>query len=480
MQRIFKLTSNNSFFSNSSFLLALTFIIGILVWNMPIPDGINERAWHMFAIFVATIFAVITNPLPMGATSLIAILICVLTKTLSLEECLAGFGSETVWLVVFAFFISLGFIKTGLGARCAYYFISRFGHSTLGLSYGLVLAEFMLSPLIPSVTARGGGIIFPIAKSLCKSYGDESHTGVSARTSAFIMKVCFQSNVITSSMFLTAMAANPLVVKLAADFGADISWLLWAWAALVPGLICLVLMPLFVYILYPPAIKYSDSAPNIALEKLREMGGMTAKELIMLATFFVLIILWVMGAKYGISATTTALVGLSILFITKTINFDDAISDKGAWHTFLWFSTLVMLSGYLSKLGLMSVFGQYIKAMLPQDNKVAAVVILVLVYFYIHYLFASATAHITVLFPTFLFVLVSYGFPPLLSALGLGFLSILSGGITHFSLASAPIFFGANYMKTKTWWYLGFMCSVLYLVVLTIAGSLWWKVIGLW
>jgi DASS family divalent anion:Na+ symporter len=281
-------------------------------------------------------------------------------------------------------------------------------------------------------------------------------------------------------MFLTAMAANPIVVKLAADFGADISWLLWAWAALVPGLICLVLMPLFVYILYPPAIKYSDSAPNIALEKLREMGGMTAKELIMLATFFVLIILWVMGAKYGISATTTALVGLSILFITKTINFDDAISDKGAWHTFLWFSTLVMLSGYLSKLGLMSVFGQYIKAMLPQDNKVAAVVILVLVYFYIHYLFASATAHITVLFPTFLFVLVSYGFPPLLSALGLGFLSILSGGITHFSLASAPIFFGANYMKTKTWWYLGFMCSVLYLVVLTIAGSLWWKVIGLW
>ncbi len=474
MTRLFNLTTN------SPFLIMLIFGLGFAVWNLPVPDGITERAWHVFAIFIATIFAIIANPLPMGATSLIAILVCVLTKTLSLDECLAGFGSETVWLVIFAFFISLGFIKTGLGTRCAYYFISKLGRSTLGLSYGLVLAELVLSPLIPSVTARGGGIIFPIAKSLCKSYGDESRTGVSSITSAFIMKVCFQSNVITSAMFLTAMAANPLIVRLAMDFGADISWLLWACAALIPGLVCLILMPLLVYVIYPPTIKHSDSAPTIALEKLKEMGRMSFKEIIMLCTFFLLITLWITGAKYGITAATTALIGLSILFITKTINFDDAISDKGAWHTFIWFATLVMLSGYLSKFGLMSVFGQYIKSILPQGNIPIAVAILFLLYFYIHYMFASATAHITVLFPTFLFVLISYGIPATIAALILGFLSILSSGITHFGLASAPIFFGANYMKIKDWWYVGFMCSVLYLLVFSTIGTLWWKAIGLW
>lgn len=474
MKRLLNLTTN------SAFLMLMILALGFAVWNMPVPEGITVRAWHMFAIFIATIAAIITNPLPMGATSLIAILVCVLTGTLSLEECLAGFGSETVWLVVFAFFISLGFIKTGLGSRCAYYFISKLGHSTLGLSYGLMLAELVLSPLIPSVTARGGGIIFPIAKSLCKSYGDESHTGVSSRTSAFIMKVCFQSNVVTSSMFLTAMAANPLVVKLAMDFGADISWLLWAWAACIPGLVCLVLMPLLIYVLYPPTIKHSDSAPTIALEKLKEMGGMSLKELIMLATFFVLIGLWIAGGKYGITAATTALIGLAILFMTKTISFDDAISDKGAWHTFIWFATLVMLSGYLSKLGLMAVFGEYIKTLLPQGNAPLAIAVLILMYFYIHYMFASATAHITVLFPTFLFVLISYGIPATIAALILGFLSILSSGITHFGLASAPIFFGANYMRIKTWWYIGFMCSVLYLLVFSTVGALWWKAIGLW
>lgn len=466
-------------FSNI-FIMAICVLAGLGIWYMPIPVGITPQAWQLFAIFIATIMAIILNPLPMGATSLIAIMVCSLTKTLTLEECLMGFGSETVWLVVFAFFISLGFTKTGLGARCAYYFISKFGHSTLGLSYGLVLAELILAPLIPSVTARGGGIIFPIAKSLCKSYSDDTHTGVSSKTSGFIIKVCFQSNVITSSMFLTAMAANPLVVKLAAGFGIEISWLLWAWAALIPGLIALILMPLLLYMLYPPTIKSSDSAPKIAIEKLKELGAMSTKEFIMLVVFFVLILLWIFGGKYGISATMTALIGLSILFVTKCINFDDAVSDKGAWHTFLWFATLVMLSSYLSKLGLMSVFGGKIKAILPKENIMLATSLLFLIYFYIHYLFASTTAHITVLYSTFLYVLISYGHPPLLCAFTLGLLSILSGGITHFSLASAPIFFGANFMKTKTWWYLGFVCSLMYLAILCTFGLLWWKIIGLW
>lgn len=465
----------------SSYIVSLLIILAAMaIWYSPVPEGVSEKAWHLFAIFFATILGIILNPLPMGAVALISIAVCAVSGTLRLDECLAGFGADSVWLIIFAFFISIGFIKSGLGARCAYFFISKLGRTTLGLSYSLVFAELILSPLIPSVTARGGGIIFPIAQSLCKSYGDSDHTGLSQRTAAFIMKVCFQSNVITSAIFLTAMAANPLVVKLGADAGANISWVSWALAAIVPGIITLLVMPIFVYFLYPPSIKVSEEAPKLAKQKLIEMGRMNFHEIIMLVTFVLLISLWIFGDKIGFSATLTALIGLSILLFTRTISLEDAISDKGAWHTFLWFATLVMLSGWLSKLGLMGVFGNYVKSLLPQDNHILAFIIIAVVYFYAHYLFASATAHITVLLPTFLLVLIGYGFNPTFAALILGFLSILSSGITHFGLASAPIFYGANYMKVKTWWYLGFMCSLLYIAIWTIAGGLWWKVLGLW
>lgn len=471
-----------SFFQSNqrAFLLILTFLVGLGIWCSPTPEGVSDKAWQLFAIFIATIFGIVANPIPMGAISLISICVCVLSQTISLEKCLSAFGTEIVWLVVFAFFIAQGFIKTGLGSRFAYYFISKLGKSTLGLSYGLVLAEFTLSPLIPSVTARGGGIMYPIASSLCKSFHDRDHKGVSSKTAGFIMQVCYQANVITSSLFITAIAANPLVVKLAANAGVEITWVSWAYAAIVPGVINLLLMPLTVYFLYPPSIKKSETAPELAKQHLREMGKMKWREWVMLFTFVLLISLWIAGPTIGVSATTTALIGFSVLMLTNTINFDDILADKGAWHTFLWFATLVMLSGVLAEFGMMKWVGTQLQQVLPSDNFVLSVTLAGLFYFYIHYLFASTTAHITVLFPTILVVMINLGVPAVLAAQVLGFFSVLSGGITHFSIGSAPIYFGSNYMKIKSWWYIGFMVSLLNLIIWCAVGSVWWKYIGLY
>ena len=458
----------------------MTISLSLIAWYLPISEAISINAWHLLIIFIATIIGIILNPLPMGVIALLSILACVLTNTLSLSECLSGFGDSIVWLVVFAFFISNGFIKTGLGSRVAYYVLSKIGHSTLGISYALVIADFVLSPLIPSATARGGGVIFPIAKSICKSFSDDEHPGVSSKNGGFIMSVCTQSTVITSTLFITAMAANPLAVKLAENAGYSISWTDWAVAAIVPGIISLAIMPLVIYYLYPPTIKYSGSAPKIAKEKLAAMGRLSIHEIIMMVVFVVLIGLWINGPKFGLEPTTVALIGLSILFVTRVINFEDNLADKGAWHTFIWFATLVMLSDFLSKFGLMTWIGTKLQFLFIDTSPINSLVILSLLYFYIHYFFASSTAHITVLLPTFLVLFVNAGVPGALAALILSFLSTLSAGLTHFGLSSTPIFFGAGYMKTKDWWYIGLVTSIVYLLIWIFIGGAWWKLLNLW
>jgi DASS family divalent anion:Na+ symporter len=464
----------------NNLILLITLSLSLAGWHLPISEAISVNAWHLLIIFIATIIGIILNPLPMGVIALLSILACVLTKTLSLSECLSGFSDSIVWLVVFAFFISNGFIKTGLGSRIAYYVLSKIGHSTLGISYALVIADFVLSPLIPSATARGGGVIFPIAKSICKSFSDHDHPGVSSKNGGFIMSVCTQSAVITSTLFITAMAANPLAVKLAEQAGFSISWINWAIAAIVPGIVSLVLMPLVIYYLYPPTIKYSDSAPKIAREKLDAMGRLSIHEIIMMLVFVLLIVLWINGQKLGLQPTTAALLGLSILFVTGVINFEDNLADKGAWHTFIWFATLVMLSDFLSKFGLMTWIGTKLQILFIGTSPINALIMLSLLYFYIHYFFASTTAHITVLLPTFLVLFVNAGVPGALAALILSFLSTLSAGLTHFGLSSSPIFFGAGYMKTKDWWYIGLVTSVLYLSIWIFIGGAWWKLLKLW
>ncbi|WP_341763076.1 DASS family sodium-coupled anion symporter [Candidatus Tisiphia endosymbiont of Melanophora roralis] len=466
---------------NKNLPILILVILACVIWYIPAPEGLDVKVWHLSIIFITTIAAIILNPLPMGAIALFSILCCILTQTLSLEQSLSGFSHSIIWLVLLAFFIAQGFIKTGFGERIAYHIILLVGQSTLGISYALVIVDFILAPFIPSVCARGGGIIFPIAQSLCTAYSNKTNYETSVSNGGFLMKVVFQSNVITSAMFITSMAANPLAVKFAADAGIIISWSDWAIAAIVPGVISLAVMPLILYYLHPPSIKYDPSAIQIARAKLQEIGDISLQEIIMLITFVILIFLWMLGSKWGLSATTVALLGVCILLLCKVIKFEDTLADKGAWHTFIWYGTLVMISSFLSDFGLIAWVSDKLRDnLLSFFSPMIGIIILSVIYFYIHYFFASTTTHIAILFPTFLALFIHAKMPSLLSVLLLSFLSILSSGLTHYGLSSAPIYFETGYMKIRTWWYLGLVLSLVYGIIWIFIGGMWWKTLGLW
>jgi DASS family divalent anion:Na+ symporter len=457
------------------FILFGLFIFGIIMWFFIRPEELSIKSWHLFIIFLYTIFGIIFNLLPAGQLALLSILICTLTNTLKLEECLSSFSDEIVWLMVFSFLISHGFTKTTLGIRIAYLLIKLLGKSTLGLAYSLIFTDLIFSPVIPSVTARGCGILFPIAKSLCHEYQSKGTTN-------FFMIICFQSNVITSAMFVTAMAANSIAVKLSVPFGVNITWLQWATAASVPGIVCLIVMPLIVYYyVHPPAVKCLDVVPTLAKAKLKAIGPISIDEKLVILIFFILILLWIYGKKlFNINIATTALIGLCSLLSLRIIKFEEVISDKNIWHLFIWFSTILMISSFLSKFGITTWVSNNLKLSFGHFSPVTLFCLLSLIYFYIHYIFASTTAHIIVLFPSFLSLFIELGVNEQIATLILIFLSIFSSGLTHFGLSSAPIFYSNSYLKVKTWWYSGFIISIMYIIIWITIGSIWWKIIGLW
>lgn len=461
-----------------SYLIPL--LVGVLIWIYPPPNEVDTRAWHLLAIFVATILAIILKPLPIGACAIISMSVAILTQTLTLDESLAGFHNSIVWLVVFAFFISRGFIKTGLGSRIAYYFVSLFGKQTLGLSYGLLASELILSPAIPSVTARAGGVIFPIVQGLAKSFGSDPHLGTEKRIGSFLMKVAYQGSTITSAMFLTAMAANPFIVELTGQAGFSISWGTWALAAAVPGLISLVLMPLVVYKIYPPAVKSTPHAPELAKAKLAEMGKLERQEWLMLFVFILLLVLWILGGVIHMNATVAAMLGLSCLLILAVLDWKDIISEQSAWDTFIWFATLIMMATALNRLGFTPWLSEQVVEVVKGMHWGWAFLVLSLVYFYSHYFFASNTAHVGAMFPAFLMVAIGLGVPPTFAILVLAFSSSLMGGLTHYGSGPAPVYYGSGYIDVKDWWRVGFILSVMNLLVWVGLGSLWWKVLGLW
>lgn len=454
--------------------------VGCTIWFMQPPAGLSVDAWHLFAVFLSTILALIVKPLPMGAVAMFAVAIVCMTGTLTITQALSSFSSNILWLIVCAFLLARGFIKTGLGSRIAYCFISLLGKSSLGLAYGLTATELVLAPFTPSNTARGAGIVYPIIMSLNNEYDSTVVNRTEGKIGRYLIKLLFQVNVITSAMFMTATAANPLIVSIAAENGITITWTTWAVACLVPGLLNLLCLPLAMYFLDPPEIKQTPEAPAFAREKLKALGPLKRDEIYMLITFGILLTLWVFGAQLGVNAAAAAITGLCLLLFTGVLTWEDVIQEKNAWNTFIWMGVLIMLSSQLTALGMMSWFSAGVQSMLTQVHWVTALLLVTVIYYYSHYFFASMTAHVTALFSALLIVAIASGAPPMLAVLFMAVISSLCAGITHYGTGSAPVYFGSNYLSTKKWWRLGGMISLVNFGIWAVAGSVWWKFLGYW
>lgn len=449
--------------NNNLILIIILASIGINF--CPHPGEISNSGWTLFSIFIGIISLIVSNTMPMAVATTIGLTFIVLTKSLTFQAAFSGYAGETVWLVFTSFFIAQGFVDTGLATRIAYRFVAITGKKTLGLAYGLAFAECLLAPAIPSVTARSGAIIYPITKSLSNAFGSHADNETRSKLGTYLTLVVAQASTITSAMFLTAMAGNPLIVKLAKTAGIEISWGIWSLYAIVPGILCLLITPWLVLKLTKPEITETPHATEMARRKLKEMGPLSKNEIIMGVVFVTLLTLWIFGTQLKISAATTALLGFSFLILTGVIEWKNLIKLTVAFETFIWFGAFISLADALNDAGLTKFFGTYAAQYLTNFNLTTGFILVILLYFYIHYFFASATAHIGALYLPFLLLAIKLGASPLKSALLLGYASSLFGGLTPYGFGSSPILFGSGFISTGTWWKVGFLIGTLNLLI---------------
>ena len=417
------------------------------------------QSWHLLAIFAATVVGLTLQPLPSGAMVLLGVAATALFGAQPVRTALAGYGDPIVWLVLSAFFMSRGMIRTGLGRRIAFWLIRAIGSRTLGLGYALALTEFTLASFIPSNSARAGGIVFPIAKSVAVAY--DSEPGPSARRlGAFLMIMLYQCCVVNSGIFLTGQASNALIASFAAKAtGIELGYGRWLAGAIVPGALTLLAFGLLVYRLAPPTVRHTPGAVDIARTELQRMGPMSAPEKRMLLVFALVAGLWTTTALHGINYVTVALLGVAALLVSGVITWHDAVSEHRAWDVFIWYGGLVQMAGALGDTGLTERFAQSVAGYTHGLPWPGALMILLLVYFYSHYAFASITAHATAMYVPFLAVMLAAGVPAGIAVLALAYGSNLMAGLTHYGTTPAPIYFGAGYASQAEWWRIGLVGS---------------------
>ncbi|KAJ7968262.1 Dicarboxylate transporter 2.1, chloroplastic [Quillaja saponaria] len=427
--------------------LLISVAIGLIVrFLIPKPAGVSRQGWQLLAIFLSTIAGLILGPLPGGAWAFIGLTTTLVTKTLTFSAAFSAFTNEVIWLIVISFFFARGFVKTGLGDRIATYFVKWLGKSTLGLSYGLTISEAIISPAMPSTTARAGGVFLPIIKSLSLSAGSEPGNPSAKKLGSYLIQSQFQSVSSCSALFLTAAAQNLLCIKLAEEIGVKVSspWLSWFKAASLPAIVSLLATPLILYKLYPPETKDTPDAPSMATRKLEAMGPVSKNEWFMIGTMVLAVCLWILGEKLGISSAVAAMIGLSILLLLGVLNWNDCLSETSAWDTFTWFAILVGMAGQLTNLGVVTWMANRVAKFLKS------------------------------------FSLGWLGVPHQLAALALGYNTDLFGAITHYSSGHAAVYHGAGYVDLRDTFKLGLIMAMINITIWALIGSFWWKILGLY
>jgi divalent anion:Na+ symporter, DASS family len=323
-------------------------------------------------------------------------------------------------------------------------------------------------------------VVFPVTRSLAQAF--DSEPGPTAgRIGSFLILVGFHGNYLASAVFLTSMAANPLIADFALKFAhVELTWPGWLAASCVPAALSVALVPYLIYRLHPPQIRKTEAARAVAHQRIAEMGPMSARERGLVAVLIGVMLGWVTSPWHGIPNAFVALAGISVQVLSGILSWDDLVSETKAWDALLWFAPLIMMADELNTTGVVKVFSGALFAHLQGLSWELALAALVLVYIYIHYAFASMTAQVTALCPAFLAAAVATGAPPLAAVLPFAFFSNLNAGITHYGTGSAPVFFGAGYVAPGLWWRIGFLVSLANIVIWLGIGAIWWKVIGLW
>jgi DASS family divalent anion:Na+ symporter len=278
---------------------------------------------------------------------------------------------------------------------------------------------------------------------------------------------------LSSALWFTAMAANPLGAEIARGHGLEIGFGSWLVASSVPTLAAMATLPWVLYRTIGPEVRSTPEAPVAARRALAALGPLRRDEKIVAGVFVAMVALWGAASSLELDSTAIALLGLGVLLATGVLGAKQIAAEGDVLATYLWFAALYTLSTQLDRLGFMGWLGGRLANRLGDLAPAAAGLALLVAYVLLHYLFVSQTAHLLALFGVFLDVGVQLGVPTAPFA----FLLLFA---TNFFSANAPqgssanlLFSGSGYLGSAELYRLGALTTAFNLAVYLLVGLPW-------
>ena len=434
------------------FRLVAIVVIATLAWMFLKPvAGLSDKALHMIIIFVATMTGVMLEVFSTVAFLLMSMLIANLTGTIEVKEGFCGFSNIVPWLLFLVLSLATAITKTSLGMRLAYIFMKFFGKGINGLSYSIILTELFVAPVLPSNTARAASIGYPLVTSLSKYISANVKNVTEKSIGSYLSVLYSSSNAVCSSLFLTAMISNAIIVEVMRENNIHMTWLTWTKFAILPGIIILAVIPFIVKIFCSPKTRDLGDIQAKAKTNYETLGELSKHEKCIIATFGIMLIMWILAETIHIPVLVTTLLGLCVFYSLGIVNIKDILSNHGTFNAVITLSIIISYVNCLTAFGAIDWFNKVVTDMIGGFPPLMSFLILSIIYFFAHYFFTGEGSRIIALYSSFLSIGMSLGIDKMSVSMTLAVFSSMSSILTHYSGPVAILMFSTGYVSPKKW-----------------------------
>lgn len=278
---------NKRFFTK---LIPVLFII--LLYFIIQPSGLTPAGWKAILIFLITAYLWVTETFNIAVTAVLAVLMLMLTNTVTPEAALSGFSSSALFLVIIGFLIALGLMSSGLDKRIATYFLKKCKKES-SILVGIIAITAFLSMIMTNTTTTL--LMLPI-----------------------VARIASKSNISKVNLFLiTAFSANiggigmligtpPNIIAAEA---LNLNFNQW----FMIGFPFMIVMLALLYLSFRIHFKPRQKCIKIKTDKLEEFSN---KEKTAAAIIILTLALWFTTPLHNISTITIGLLGGLLLMLT--------------------------------------------------------------------------------------------------------------------------------------------------------------------
>jgi sodium-dependent dicarboxylate transporter 2/3/5 len=328
--------------------LCVSALLLLAAFLMPAAGALTQPMLRALLLIAAAIYMWVTQPLPIGSSSLLIIaLMPLLGLTESLNEALAGFTTPAQWFIISSFGFALAVKRTTVTARLIRALLKVCGESSAKIAAAFMLCTYIISMFMSDVAAVV--LMLSFAGEVAQLAGSEAEK---ARLSRLIYIAIPFGSILGGTATPVGSTINIMALNILKQHsGIDVGFVHWVALGLPTSFLTVLFAAFVLTRLY--------RSENLNREKVLAYAGGSdttpqKNEPLVLAIVGAMLVAWIASSWVkALDTTTVAIVGLALMLLPGIQAFTwKEFKEEVPWEIPIMGSATIVLGSVAVKTGL--------------------------------------------------------------------------------------------------------------------------------